>query len=167
MNTAEFHHLQLRGFLAETRTQFPITLAYLFGSQATGQANARSDYDVAVLFEGSVSADDRHLLAHQLTELLEADVDLVDLALAPVELVYNVITAGHVLYEKDQETREEFEERSMSLYFEQLPILRAKRESLLDETQEDYAAGVERYRTALGETERMLAQVRAAQDQDK
>jgi len=37
----------------------------------------------------------------------------------------------------------------------------------LEETREDYDAGVERYRTALIATERMLAQTRAAQDQDK
>jgi hypothetical protein len=35
------------------------------------------------------------------------------------------------------------------------------------ETREDYDAGVERYRTALIATEMMLAQTRAAQDQDK
>jgi len=160
-------YLKLRSFFAETRSQFPVGLAYLFGSQATGQAGAQGDYDVAVLFDGKVSTDDRYLLAHQLTELLDTDVDLVDLARAPVELVYNVIATGQILYEKDRTTRVEFEARALGLYFDQLPILRAERRALLEETREDYDAGVERYRTALRATERMLAQTRAAQDQDE
>ena len=160
-------YLKLRSFFAETRSQFPVGLAYLFGSQATGQAGAQSDYDVAVLFDGKVSTDDRYLLAHQLTELLDTGVDLVDLARAPIELVYNVIATGQILYEKDRTTRMEFEARTLSMYFDQLPVLRAERRALLEETREDYDAGVERYRTALRATERMLAQTRAAQDQDK
>jgi len=160
-------YLKLRSFFAETRSQFPVGLAYLFGSQATGRAGAQSDYDVAVLFDGKVSTDDRYLLAHQLTELLDTGVDLVDLARAPIELVYNVIATGQILYEKDRTTRMEFEARTLSMYFDQLPVLRAERRALLEETREDYDAGVERYRTALRATERMLAQTRAAQDQDK
>jgi len=160
-------YLKLRSFFAETRSQFPVGLAYLFGSQATGQAGAQSDYDVAVLFDGNVSTDDRYVLTHQLTELLDTDVDLVDLARAPIELVYNVIATGQILYEKDRTTRVEFEARTLSMYFDQLPVLRAERRALLEETREDYDAGVERYRTALRATERMLAQTRAAQDQDK
>jgi len=160
-------YLKLRSFFAEARSQFPVGLAYLFGSQATGQAGAQSDYDVAVLFDGKVSTDDRYLLAHQLTELLDTGVDLVDLARAPIELVYNVIATGQILYEKDRRTRMEFEARTLSMYFDQLPVLRAERRALLEETREDYDAGVERYRTALRATERMLAQTRAAQDQDK
>jgi len=129
--------------------------------------DTRSDYDIAVLFDGNVSTDDRYVLTHQLTELLDTDVDLVDLARAPIELVYNVIATGQILYEKDRTTRVEFEARALGLYFDQLPILRAERRALLEETREDYDAGVERYRTALRATERMLAQTRAAQDQDK
>lgn len=150
--------VKLRSFFAEGRSQFPVALAYLFGSQATGQAGAQSDYDVAVLFDGNVSPDDRYALAHQFTELLDTGVDLVDLARAPIELVYNVIATGQILYEKERRTRVEFEARALGLYFDQLPILRAERRALLEETREDYDVGVGRYRTALRATERMLAQ---------
>jgi predicted nucleotidyltransferase len=167
MDKTSLLYLKLRSFFAEARSQFPVALAYLFGSQATGRAGAQSDYDLAVLFDCKVTSDDRYLLTHQLTELLDRDVDLVDLARAPVELVYNVIATGQILYEKDRTARVEFEARALGLYFDQLPILQAERRSLLEETQEDYDAGVERYRTALRATERMLAQTRAAQDQDK
>ena len=160
-------HLQLRSFFAEARSRFPVAFAYLFGSQATGQAGAQSDYDIAVLFDCKITSDDRYVLTHQLTEFLDRDVDLIDLARAPIELVYNVIATGQILYEKDRKTRVEFEARALGLYFDQLPILRAQRKSLLEETREDYDAGAERYRTALRATERMLAQTRAVQDQDK
>jgi len=167
MDKTSRFYLKLRSFFAETRSQFAVGLAYLFGSQATGQAGAQSDYDVAVLFDGKVPTDDRYVLTHQLTELLDTGVDLVDLARAPIELVYNVIATGQILYEKDRTTRVEFEARTLSMYFDQLPVLRAERRALLEETREDYDAGVERYRTALRATERMLAQTRAAQDQDE
>jgi predicted nucleotidyltransferase len=160
-------HSQLQSFFAEARSRFPVALAYLFGSQATGRAGAQSDYDVAVLFDGKVSTDDCYALTHQLTDFLDTDVDLVDLARAPIELVYNVIATGQILYAKDRTTRVEFEARALGLYFDQLPVLRAERRALLEETREDYDAGVERYRTALRATERMLAQIRAAQNQDK
>jgi len=160
-------HLKLQTFFAEARSRFPVELAYLFGSQATSRAGARSDYDIAVLFAGNVPPDARYVLTHQLAELLGTDVDLVDLACAPIELVYNVIAARQILYEKHRTIRVEFEARALGLYFDQLPILRAERKTLLEETREDYDAGVERYRTALRATERMLAQTRAAQDQDK
>ena len=162
MDKTSLLYLKLRSFFAEARSQFSVALAYLFGSQATGRAGAQSDYDLAVLFDCKVTSDDRCVLTHQLTELLDTDVDLVDLARAPIELVYNVIATGQILYEKDRTARVEFEARALGLYFDQLPILQAERRSLLEETQEDYDAGVERYRTALRATERMLAQTRAA-----
>jgi len=54
--------------------------------------------------------------------------------------VYNVIATGQILYEKDRRTRVEFEAWALGLYFDQLPILRAERRALLEETREDYDA---------------------------
>ena len=83
---------------------------------------------------------------------------------APIEFVYNVIAARQPVYEKTFATRVEFEADTMSMYFDQLPVLRARRMELLQETCEDYERGVQRYREALGATERMLAKTRAAKD---
>jgi len=157
--------MKLRGFFAEARQEFPILLAYLFGSRAKGGADPGSDYDIAVLFACPIQADDRYLLQHRLVELLHAQVDVVDLSQAPIELVYNVIAARHYIYEKDRATRVEFEAATLSMYFDQLPVLRARRKELLEKTpKEDYERGVQRYREALRATERMLAKTRTTED---
>ena len=164
MNEEDKAIFRLRDFFRGTRQQFPVLLAYLFGSRANGRAGPRSDYDIAILFARAVPADDRYLLQHLLVELLHAQIDLVDLSQAPIELAYNVIAARHPIYEKDRATRVEFEANTLSMYFDQLPVLRARRRELLEETRDDYERGVQRYREALAATERMLAKTRTAKD---
>jgi len=157
--------MKLRVFFTEATQEFPILLGYLFGSRAKGGEGPGSDYDIAVLFARAVPADDHYLLQHRLVELLHAQVDLVDLSHAPIELVYNVIAARHPIYEKDRATRVEFEADTMSMYYDQLPVLRARRKDILDKTpEEDYERGVQRYREALRATRRMLAKTRTAED---
>lgn len=156
--------MKLRGFFAEAGQEFRVLLAYLFGSRAKGRTRPESDYDIGVLFARVVPADDRYLIQHRLVELLHAQVDLVDLSQAPIELVYNVIAARHPIYEKTFATRVEFEADTMSMYFDQLPVLRARRKELLEETHEEYERGVQRYREALRATERMLAEILATEN---
>ena len=156
---------ELRDFFAEAEREFPISLVYLFGSRSRGRAGPESDYDIGVLFARVVPTEDRYLLQHRLVQLLHTRVDLVDLSRAPIELAYNVIAGGRLIYEKDRATRVEFEARTLSRYFDQLPVLRMRRKELLEETREDYERGVQRYRTALRATERMLAQTGTAEDE--
>jgi len=156
--------MKLCGFFAEAGQEFPVLLAYLFGSRAKGVERPKSDYDIGVLFARVVPADDRYLIQHRLVELLHAQVDLVDLSQAPIELVYNVIAARHPICEKTFTTRVEFEADTMSMYFDQLPVLRARRRELFEEKREEYERGVQRYREALRATERMLAKTRTAKD---
>jgi len=164
MNRKDEAISKLSAFFGQARHEFPVLLAYLFGSRAKGVDSPKSDYDIGVLFAHAIPTDDFYLLQHKLVELLHAQVDLVDLSQAPIELVYNVIAARQPIYEKDLSTRVEFEADTMSMYFDQLPVLRARRRELLEETREDYERGVQRYREALGATERMLAKTRTAKD---
>ncbi len=139
-----------------------IELAYLFGSRAAGEEGPMSDYDVAIVLSREPSDEARYDLAHRLAELVsDASVDLVVLNQAPVELQYAVVATGRRLYEKSVETRVEFEGRTLSKYFDYLPILRRQRSELLGENEHE--AGVQRYRTALGKTEQLLAQIRTSQ----
>jgi len=156
--------MKLRVFFTEATQEFPILLGYLFGSRAKGGEGPGSDYDIAVLFARAVPADDHYLLQHRLVELLHAQVDLVDLSHAPIELVYNVIATMHPIYERDRATRVEYEANMMSMYYDQLPVLRARRRKMLEETSDDYERGVQRYREALRATRRMLAKTRTAED---
>lgn len=91
-----------RALTAALRTALPRLLAvYLFGSQASGQANAGSDIDLAVLVEGKLEPLAAWELAQALAALAGREVDLVDLRAASTVLQYQIITTGRRLWQKD------------------------------------------------------------------
>jgi predicted nucleotidyltransferase len=141
-----------------------ILLAYLFGSQADGTAGPQSDYYIALLVrQPSLALQAR--LAHEIGIILGTDrVDVVLLNRAPVELAYAVIVQGQLLYQRSVAERVEFEAKVLSLYADYLPILRRQREEILEDAGKE--ARVQRYREALGRTERTLAEIRAKKNRD-
>jgi len=138
-----------------------IVLGYLFGSQAQSQAGPMSDYDIAILITGEMDPRTRHKLAHELARLLDVErVDLVILNRAPIELRYNVVAEGRLLYQRDLVSRVEFEAETLSRYADFLPVLRQQRREIIKGGNNEI--GVRRYRAALGKTQRVLAEIRAA-----
>lgn len=107
-----------------------IVCAYLFGSLARGEATARSDVDVAVLYAVQPPANLDGLgldLAARLEQALGRRVDLVVLNRAPPDLVHRVLRDGILLHEADRGARVRFEVRSRDEYFDVLPHLREYR----------------------------------------
>jgi predicted nucleotidyltransferase len=143
-----------------------ISLVYLFGSHVEGQLGPMSDYDFGVVIDRT--ADERQVqarLTHELARTLETDrVDVVVLNHAPIELAYAVIAQGKVLYQRDVATRVEYEAQVLNRYGDYLPVLRAQRDDILQGDAD--GKRVQRYRSALGRTERTLGQIAAAQSQD-
>ncbi len=140
-------------------------LAYLFGSRAAGRAAPESDYDIAVLTRRAVSPARRYQLASELTALLGGvPVDLVVLNRAPVELAYAVVAEGQRVFERDLAARVEFEADVMSRYVDLVHTLREQRADLLRGGINE--AGIRRNRAAFRQTERVLAEIRAAAQQD-
>jgi len=148
----------LHSFFSENKKEPYIDLAYIFGSRASGKEGPISDCDIAVLYSGPNPHRLRYELAHKLTTILKSErVDLVVLNDAPIELRYAIIASGIVVYEKNVETRVEYEALTLSLYGDYLPVLRGQREDILKEG--DHEAGIQRYREALGETQRLLEKI--------
>jgi hypothetical protein len=113
-----------------------------------------------LLIDGAVTCDERYRRAHEISQLLRGQtVDLLILNSAPVELRYNVIVEGHRAYERDVSARVEFEANTLSLYGDMLSMLRHQKEAVL--RGGDRAGGIQRYREALGQTLRVLAQIGA------
>jgi predicted nucleotidyltransferase len=141
-----------------------VLLVYLFGSRGSGRAGPGSDYDLGVLLDRREdSPASRARLTHDLVVILGTSaVDVVFLNQAPPELAFAVIQ-GQLLYERDLATRVEYEAYVMGRYYDYLPYLRVQREEIL--SGEDHGARIQRYREALGRTERTLGQIRAAQEQ--
>lgn len=140
-----------------------IALAYLFGSQVQGCVGPMSDIDIAVLLANADEKDAIHSdLRLSIASAADQErVDVVFLNRATVELAYAIILNGELIYERDAYTRVEYEAKIMSLYCDYLPVLRAQRSDIL--RGDEHETRVQRYREALGRTERTLSAFKSAQ----
>jgi len=140
-----------------------VVLAYLFGSRVQRNVGPLSDVDVALLLDETDETDSIHSNVRSAigSAIYQERVDVVFLNRAPVELAYAIIANGALIYERSVAARVEYEAKIMSLYCDYLPVLRAQRADILN--GEEYETRVQRYREALGRTERALGTFRGAQ----
>jgi len=107
-----------------------ILAAYLFGSEARGEAGPGSDVDVAVLYAeappGALDSPPRRL-ERELERLLGRTVEVVALNTAPPDLVHRVLRDGRLLLEEDRSARIRFEVRARNEYFDLEPLRRLYR----------------------------------------
>jgi len=100
--------------------KFRVTTLILFGSQAKAEADAKSDIDVAVLFENNdFSAERERILFYDLVRLFQTDrVDLVVLNRASPLLMKEVAIFGTPLYEKKRGIFDEFQIKAIKKYLD-------------------------------------------------
>ncbi|MFB6262958.1 MAG: nucleotidyltransferase domain-containing protein [Bradymonadaceae bacterium] len=143
--------------LAEEPT---VAMAYMFGSATRDHPAEARDIDVAVWFDPSASFEQREALRHTLSERLDGrPVDLVALEEAPPALAYRVVDEGRLIFARDDATRVELVARIYGRYGDYVPVLKRQREQVIEGGFRERA--VQRYREALGETQRMLEQIGA------
>lgn len=107
-----------------------IVCAYLFGSEARGEAGRGSDVDIAVLYrnEPPSSLDGLGLdLAAEIEDSLGRPVDLVVLNRASPDLIHRVLRDGILVLETDRSARIRFEMKARAEYLDLLPYLREYR----------------------------------------
>jgi predicted nucleotidyltransferase len=117
-----------------------VGIVYLFGSQAEGLAGKLSDIDVGVIFEkGKMPKDTRKIyntLYDLFTDVFDMsgfkDIDIVFLDRASLELRFDVISHGKVLYESSEDLRYDFEHRTAMLYMDFKPLLKNFNQAVLD-----------------------------------
>lgn len=100
--------------------------AYLFGSQARGEAAAHSDVDVAVYVEPSRAAGgpygyDAELSSELMAALGRNDVDVVVLNDAPPMLYHRVLRDGVRLFSRDELATSAREGYAVSRYCDWVP----------------------------------------------
>lgn len=100
-----------------------VVVAYLFGSQARGEATFRSDVDIAVLLSEEIPRERYgHVQLDLMVQLMEAlhrdDVQVVILNSAPLLLKHRVLQDREILYCADERKRVQFESRVLSEYFD-------------------------------------------------
>lgn len=114
-----------------------VLLAYLYGSQARGEAGPLSDVDIAVLFARDLSKQVRfqHVLElmHELGLILKRDdVQVVDLQQASPLLRHRVYYHGLVLYCPDDAVRIQFETTALRDYVDTAPLRRLQEKYLYE-----------------------------------
>jgi len=121
---------QLRQAVSAVLQRRPEVLeAYLFGSQARGQAQAHSDVDVAVFVDEEKAPRtgwglDAELATELMRQLGTSQVDVVVLNRAPPLLYHRVLRDGIRLFARDLLATTAREGRALSRYCDYLPQLR-------------------------------------------
>ncbi len=114
-----------------------VVLVYLFGSVAEQLDQPDSDLDLAVLMNAKSAPRNTLDLYADLYDIFtqafpEKKLDIVFLQRAPLELRFDVISHGQVLFESDQQLRLNFEEQTMRQYADFKPILRNIDQAILN-----------------------------------
>ncbi len=130
-----------------------VVLAYLYGSQARGQAGSLSDVDIAVLFPAEMASDERlKRLLVVMGEFMDIfkrdDVFVADLAEATPLLRHQVYKEGRLLYCRDDKVRVKFMTEAVRDYVDTEPLRRIQRQYLKQHIKEGTFG---RLRTALAE----------------
>jgi predicted nucleotidyltransferase len=124
----------LRGALTKALERRPEVLeAYLFGSQARGQAQPHSDVDVAVYVAPVPEAPfgyEAQLATDLMSDLGKNRVDVVVLNRAPPLLYHRVLRDGVRLLSRDPKATTGREGRALSRYCDYLPQLRKNEAAL-------------------------------------
>jgi len=112
-----------------------VLLAYVFGSQARGEAGPLSDVDVAVLFAPNLNKTDRFrrviVVANELSVILQRDdVQVIDLNDASPLLRHRVYYDGQALFCPDDAVRVRFETTALRDYVDTAPLRRLKEKFL-------------------------------------
>lgn len=107
-------------FISIINNKYKIKFAYIFGSQATGEASENSDVDIAVCFDKSYEAVEEAFIRGDIIEegkaFFKKDVDIVSLNNASLLLKYEIIHDGIII--KDDDERVDFESLSLREYFD-------------------------------------------------
>lgn len=112
--------------LAASLEEYPLSLAMLFGSRATGTTGELSDLDVAVAFGDDVPEDRRFALLDEMTAALTREtgfeaVDLVDLSTVGPYPGYEIVSEGLLLL-GDEDDAVELESKFLQLKLDFRPV---------------------------------------------
>ena len=102
--------------------KYPIVTAYIFGSEAKGTSGLLSDIDIAVFFHEGVNKAERFdlrlRLSNELSAIMARIVDLVVLNDSPVQLSYEIIRHGKLIFCIDKSTKVDLEVGILSKYLD-------------------------------------------------
>ena len=108
--------------VAEHLGKYPVIFAYLFGSYSQGKTTPLSDIDIAVFFEKNVFRSERFdfrlRLTQELSGILRTRADITVMNDSPVQLAYEIIKYGKVIFCKERDVRISVETEILSRYLD-------------------------------------------------
>lgn len=121
--------------LTDNLIKYPIIFAYLFGSQAEGKSTAISDIDLAVFIDKKITKSERFdirlRLSNDLSAMAGKGVDLIVMNDIPIQLAYEVIKHGKVIFCKDRDAMIDAEIKILSKYLDRRYYDKRRAESVL------------------------------------
>jgi predicted nucleotidyltransferase len=116
--------------------KYPVVLAYLYGSEARGEATTLSDIDVALVVKDRLAPEARLqmelALEVEFSSIYPGDYDVRIINEAPLAVKAEVVQTGTLLFAQADDVRVDFEASTRDTYFDFLPVLRFHREAYLD-----------------------------------
>ena len=131
-----YDNLTLSNIVKKRLNRLSVQLIYLFGSHAEGASHPMSDVDIGVVLDYRVVDEDSSARYNELFDIFtdifpNESIDIVFLQRAGLELCFDVICHGKVLFESNPDIRDAFEHRTQMLYMDFKPILKEYDEQML------------------------------------
>jgi len=134
---------QIENYLPQLKTVFEehgVVLAYLYGSQAIGNAGPLSDVDIAVLFVRGIEPSERFdrilkLMSDLASVFKRDDVNVLDLDEGTPLLNNNVRVHGRVIFCADEKARADFMLRALQQYIDTEPLRREQNRYLREKIE--------------------------------
>ena len=110
---------RIKKIIALAKDNPEVEILLLYGSQARGNANENSDYNLAVAFKSYLQDPFERRLRPELLSLkwnhqLNITLSIVDINQAPLPLAYTVLQDNHLLYNENNYRRMIEEQKIMS-----------------------------------------------------
>lgn len=99
-------------------SKYHVNAAYFFGSQVKGNTHAESDLDIAVRFDKKNSLKQILNFINDLTLILDARIDLMDLNLAPLPIQLKVYQSRRLIFVRDMKKELILKNKALSLYYD-------------------------------------------------
>lgn len=133
---------RLREALPSVLAEYPVDVAYVFGSVARGMVTPFSDVDIALVLSEPLASYDRLMLELKIEAAIEdasglrgLDVRAIDEA--PLLVRGEVVQEGIRLYERDHARRVAFEVETRKRYFDFAPVARRLQAAFLDKVRRE------------------------------